>query len=96
MKLRKTILALALALPLGALAENQDDLIAMDELGATMDGSGARVRLASRLRAALPDWRELRAAAFPSVRQQDRGDGRISAEAYHGGGLQLRDQPASL
>jgi hypothetical protein len=28
MKLRKTILALALALPLGALAENQDDLIA--------------------------------------------------------------------
>jgi hypothetical protein len=28
MKLRKTILALALALPLGALAENQDELIA--------------------------------------------------------------------
>jgi len=37
------------------------------ELGATMEGGGARVRLASRLRAALPDWGELRAAVKYSI-----------------------------
>ena len=37
------------------------------ELGATMASTGERVTLASRLRAALPDWGELRAAVGYSI-----------------------------